>query len=239
MTKIDPVLYPLGEDGLLVEFAPALSMQANAAAIACRDAVSALGLDGVVEVGSTLKSTFMRFDPAVLSRGRAEAALRDVLGQEDWSRVEAPAARAWRLPSCFDADFAPQLEEFAGLAGRSAADLLDELAATPLRVLALGFAPGMPYLGELPAHWNVPRQSGLTPKVPVGAITAAIRQIVLFAVPSGTGWRQIGQAAWRGFDPDGSGPYLSAGDVLRFDPVGPEAFADHLAAGGGLLEDRL
>lgn len=46
MTKIDPVIFPLGEDGLLVEFAPALSMQANAAAIACRDAVSALGWTG-------------------------------------------------------------------------------------------------------------------------------------------------------------------------------------------------
>lgn len=238
MISLDPQIYPLGEDGLLVEFAPALSMRANAAAIACRDAVSALGLHGLVEVGSTLKSTFMRFDPAVLSHERAEAALRDVLGQKDWSEVEAPVAQAWRLPSCFEGDFAPQLQEFAGLAGRSAGDLVDELAATPLRVLALGFAPGMPYLGMLPEHWDVPRQSALTPRVPVGAITAAVRQIVLFAVPSATGWRQIGQAAWRGFDPDGAGPHLTAGDVLRFDPVSSDAFANHLKSGGGLIAER-
>lgn len=196
------------------------------------------GLDGVVEVGSTLKSTFMRFDPVVLPHARAEAALRDVLGHQDWATVEAPVARAWRLPSCFDGELAPQLEEFAGLAGRPSGDLVEELAATPLRILTLGFAPGMPYLGMLPENWDIPRQNALTPRVPVGAITAAVRQIVLFAVPSATGWRQIGQAAWRGFDPDGVGAHLTAGDVLRFDPVSSDAFADHLKSGGGLIAEE-
>lgn len=237
MMTLDPVIYPLGEDGLLVEFAPKLSMQANAAAIACRDDLASLGLEGVIEVGSTLKSTFVRFDPFVLSHDVVEAAVRGVLAARDWGAVEAPVARRWRLPSCFDGEFAPQLAEFAGLAGRAPEDLVAELAETPLRVLALGFAPGMPYLGELPAHWDVPRLTALTPRVPAGAITAAIRQIVLFAVPSGTGWRQIGQAAWRGFDPDGAGPHLTAGDVLRFEPVGADAFAAHMAAGGGLIPE--
>ena len=40
------------------------------------------------------------------------------------------------------------------------------LSEARVRVTALGFAPGQPYLGELPEAWDIPRQQALTPKVP-------------------------------------------------------------------------
>lgn len=232
-----PTLHNLGEDGLLVEFGASLTMEANAAAIAFRCALEGLRLRGVTEVGSTLKSTFICFDPVALPHTQIIPRIKELMADRDWHKAPLPEARHWELPSCFDGSFAPQLAEFSKLSGISESDLIAQLSATPLRVLALGFAPGMPYLGQLPEGWNVPRQTSLTPQVPVGAITAAIRQIVLFAVPSSTGWRQIGQAAWRGWDASG-GPeqFMTAGDTLRFAPCDEGAFRAHLAAGGHLVE---
>ena len=84
----------------------------------------------------------------------------------------------------------------------------------------LGFAPGQPYLGELPPAWDIPRQTGLTPKVPVGALTVAIRQLVLFAVSTPTGWRHIGQTGFRAFRPESDTPFvLNPGDEVIFEPV--------------------
>lgn len=48
----------------------------------------------------------------------------------------------------------------------------------------------------------------MTPQVPVGAVTVAIRQIVLLSVPSPTGWRHVGQTALRLFGPERTHPFL-------------------------------
>ncbi|MGA1181499.1 MAG: carboxyltransferase domain-containing protein, partial [Marivivens sp.] len=88
------------------------------------------------------------------------------------------------------------------------------------RVLAIGFAPGQPYIGLLPDNWNLPRLSQLTPKVPAGALVVAVRQLVLFCNDSTTGWRQIGQTGFRPFWPHSSTPFrLEVGDAIRIEHV--------------------
>jgi inhibitor of KinA len=86
-----------------------------------------------------------------------------------------------------------------------------------VRVLTIGFAPGQPYLGVLPERWDVPRQSALTSSVPEGALVTAIRQLIVFTAATPTGWRHIGQTAFRGFRPESDTPFaLHPGDELQF-----------------------
>jgi allophanate hydrolase subunit 1 len=85
----------------------------------------------------------------------------------------------------------------------------------------------MPYLGELPPDWAIPRQTELTGQVPAGGLCVAIRQLVLFPVDTPTGWRHIGQTAFPLFRPDEAEPFsLRPGDEAQFVPV----FAEQLAA---------
>jgi inhibitor of KinA len=113
----------------------------------------------------------------------------------------------------------------AGLDAEAAAEAICPSAR--LRVLAIGFAPGQPYLGELPERWALPRQTGLTPEVPEGAVTVAVRQVVLFANPSPTGWRWVGRTAFRCFRPERPRPPFrcAPGTKCCFDAVTPEAMA--------------
>ncbi|RUS59309.1 allophanate hydrolase subunit 1 [Pseudorhodobacter sp. E13] len=244
MQSLDPSpqIHALGLTGLLVRFSDHLTDAANRAAIAFRAAVEAEAWPGVEETSSSLAATYLRFDPLRLSHQDLTAKLRALLAQADWYAAPAPSGRRlWRIPTVYGGAHGPQLAEAAGLAGQSEAEAVATLSRARMRVLTLGFAPGQPYLGELPEQWNIPRQNSVTPQVPAGALVVAVRQFVLFANPSPTGWRHIGQTAFRCFRAECADPFtLRAGDEVEFCAVTPAEFAnlqaDSRSNGGASVE---
>lgn len=227
-------------DGALVRFGVRVDDAANRAAVAYAEAVRAETLPGVEEVAIGPVSVLVRIDPLASERAVTLTRLRDLLAARDWPRAAPPPGRRlWTVPASFEGDDAPQLAEAAALAGCTMAEAIATLTAEPLRVLSLGFAPGQPYLGTLPEAWDLPRQAGLTPQVPAGAITVAVRQIVLFANLSPTGWRQVGRCAFRLYRPGAEDPFpLRPGDLVRFLSVSPAALAEAEARpdGGAVCE---
>lgn len=239
MTETFPCIEPLGEQALLVRFAPALQDAANRACLAFRAALENLVLPGIVETASSLGSVLVRFEGGETA---VRGALETLLADRDWSQAPLPPARRWRIPCSFGGADGPQLAEVAEMAGMEEADAVEALTAAPVRVLAVGFAPGMPYLGILPDVWDLPRQSGLTPRVPEGALVVAVRQFVLFGTEAPTGWRQVGRTAFGCFEPSRPRPIaLAPGDEVRFVPVAPDdlraaAAADPERHGGATWE---
>ena len=212
---------PLGPDGVLVRFSDSLSEPANRAALAFCASMDALHLPGISETATSLTSVFLRFRPNELSRRALEESVQEQLDTQDWRAAPLPKGRTlWRVPVAFGGEHGPDLEESADLAGVSSDAAVNQICAQPLRVLALGFAPGQPYLGFLPGHWNISRKTDVTPEVPRGAIVAAVRQIIPFANAAPTGWRQIGRTAFRCYDPDLNPAIpLRPGDEMEFHSV--------------------
>ena len=238
-----PQIKTVGLAGIIVTFAGVLSEPANRAAIAFRAAVAALEWAEVEESNSTLVSTFIRID---LSKYRPEPIverLQELLATQDWLSAPLPTGRTlWRVPTLFGTDRAPQLAEAAELAGRSIAQAITDLSTTTMRVLTIGFAPGQPYLGTLPDHWNIPRQTSITPKVPAGSLVTAVSQFCLFPYDTPTGWRHVGATGFLSFRPNSEHPFpLSPGDEMIFDPVSEVEFqrieaADQTGNGGAQTE---
>lgn len=228
-----PAIRSVGLGGVLVTFAPAASDAANCAAIAFRGAVDALRLPQIEESSSTLVSAFFRVDLVAHGFEPIRDRLAEVLVERDWLAAPLPAGRTlWTIPAVFGGDRAPQLTEAAEAAGLDAATALAQLTEARLRVLTIGFAPGQPYLGTLGTHWDIPRQVGLTPNVPQGALVAAVRQMCLFAKDTPTGWRHIGQTAFRCFQPEAEVPFLlSPGDEIQFAQITPTELAQLEAHG--------
>jgi KipI family sensor histidine kinase inhibitor len=164
-----------------------------------------------------------------------------LLHSRDWTKAPLPdGRRLWRVPAVFDTSLAPHLAQAAAQAGVTPDQAIADFCAAPLRVQTIGFAPGQPYLGTLPAHWDIPRQTALNPQVPMGALVVAIRQMVLFSVTTPTGWQHVGQTALRLFQPEAPEPFLlRPGDEVLFTPVAADAYprlqAD-LARGGATCE---
>lgn len=239
-----PIIRHVGLDGLLVTFAETLTEPSNRAALAFREAVQNAGFDGVEETSTSLASAYVRFDPLRLPHARLETALQTLLDDRNWYDAPLPAGRRlWQVPTVYGTDLAPQLDEAAEIAGVSTEDAINQLSNTRVRVLTIGFAPGQPYIGPLAETWNIPRQSGLTPRVPEGALVLAIRQFVLFTAPAPTGWRHVGQTAFRCYRPGTQRPFaLSPGDEMMFVPVSPSELtriknSDVSGDGGAQIEE--
>lgn len=223
-----PLIRTAGFDGFLVSFSDRLSEPANRAALAFRAALDRAGWSEVQETSTSLTSAFLRFDPLGVSHDEMRARLETLLADRDWTAADLPdGRRLWRVPCVFGTDLAPQLGEAAEAAGVTEAQAIETLSSTRLRVQTIGFAPGQPYLGELPPEWDIPRQQALTRKIPIGALAVAIRQMVLFSVSTPTGWRHVGQTAFRLFRPDSDTPFvLRPGDEVLFMPTGADKLAN-------------
>lgn len=213
-----PRIATVGLTGMIVTFSRVLSDADNRAALALCAAVKRKRWKGVAEVSSSLTSVYLRFDPEELSHTNLRDQLQMLVDQQDWTKAALPSGRRlWRVPTVYGTDLAPQLGEVADLAGLTEDAAIEELSQTRVRVLTIGFAPGQPYLGPLGEKWDIPRQAHLTAEVPRGALVLAVAQMVLFANPSPTGWRHIGQTAVTLFQPLGDPPFLlRPGDELQF-----------------------
>lgn len=227
-TQTAPRIRTAGVDGMLVTFGDALSEPANRAALAFRAEIERQGWDGVEESTTSLVSAYLRFDPLHLGHADLKAKLDTLLTDRDWYEAPLPSGRSlWRIPAVFGTDLGPQLDQAAEAAGVPPEQAIKDFTRTRLRVQTIGFAPGQPYLGELPEAWNIPRQSTLTSRIPEGALAVAIRQLVLFSVATPTGWQHIGQTAMRLFRPEADEPFLlRPGDEVEFTRTDAETLSN-------------
>ncbi|MEM0946482.1 MAG: carboxyltransferase domain-containing protein [Pseudomonadota bacterium] len=236
-----PILATQGVDGVVVRFSDTLTEPANRAALALRAALEGGAVPQVEEASSALASVYARFggDPTEGCR-----ALAELLREQNFETADLPmGCRRWTIPAAFGGRAGPAFERVASEAGLSPEDALRDLTQTPIRVMAIGFAPGQPYLGRLPEAWDIPRLPELT-HVPAGAVVVAIRQLVLFTNASPTGWQHVGQTGFRTFRPDADRPFaLAPGDEVSFRRVSEDDLDAIIAADttgdGGAVAERL
>ena len=139
--------------------------------------------------------------------------------------TEQPIGKRWRVPMCFEAEFAPDLPAVAEQIGQTPQRLIAQFLHLPIRVLMLGFAPGHPYLGFYPGLSGLGRRATPRTEVPAGSFGVANGQGVLYSVPSPGGWSLVGRTPWRLFDALRDEPVLfRAGDTLSFYPIDRDTF---------------
>ena len=213
-----PLIVPLGDRSLLVRFAEALDDEANRAAIAFARLLAADPPAGVVEIVPNLVSVHLRYDPqrAAFDDLAGEMRLRLALMEA----VPEPEAKPVTIPIHYGGEDGPDLAEIAKASGLSKPAFIKKHGATPLRVLAIGFAPGFAYCGfhaDLPV---LPRRGEVRPLVPAGTVLYAAGQTALTATPIPTGWHVIGRTDFLNFHPSAVPPLrLFAGDIVSFVPA--------------------
>jgi len=84
-----------------------------------------------------------------------------------------PRANTVSLPVCYDPELGPDLEDVAARAGCTPLDVVRIHSAPTYFVLATGFAPGFPYLGDIHDSLNFPRRPSPRPLVAAGSVAIA------------------------------------------------------------------
>lgn len=237
-----PRILRMGLSGILVQFSDRLDDGANRRALAFGARLATSLPEGVEEVAPSLGGVYLRLDPLRADHAAIEARLGAMIANETPGAAVA-GARRWTVPAVFGGTSGPDLDAVAAAVDLGAEETVADLVAQSLRVMAIGFAPGLPYMGILPERWEIPRKAGLTPKVPQGGIVVAVRQAIIFPTDTPTGWWHVGQTGFRGFRPGAAEPFLlRPGDELRLRPVAADELRSCIAEdpdGGGASVETL
>jgi KipI family sensor histidine kinase inhibitor len=211
-----------GDTALVIEFGDRVDRTVSDVVLDLSARVRAAGLRGVVETVPTYRSLMVHYDPLATDSASLTAAIEKLLGA---SGSEKREANLWRIPACYAASHAPDLDEVAQRTGLSTEEVVRRHAETLFHVYMVGFVPGFPYMGDLPEVLALPRRTDPRVKVPAGSISIAMGQTAIYPVESPGGWHLIGATPICLFDTGAVRPaLLGPGDKVRFDPVSVDEF---------------
>ena len=208
---------PAGDSAVIVELGDRIDRLVSERVLRLSALVREAKLPGVTETVPTFRSLLVHYNPAATAGSRLIGALETLL---DNSQSEPKAVTLWRIPACYAASHAPDLEDVAQRTGLSAADVVDLHSSTRFHIYMIGFVQGYPYMGDLPAPLVLPRRADPRIRVPAGSIAIATHMTAIYPLESPGGWHLIGSTPIRLFDVRWPRPaLLSPGDAVRFEPV--------------------
>jgi KipI family sensor histidine kinase inhibitor len=211
-----------GDSAVTVEFGDHVDRAVSASVLHLDTLVRAAGLPGVVETVPTFRSLTVHYDPLATAPAVLIRELEKLGGD---ARGEARPSRLWRVPASYAKDHALDLDDVARRTELSTDDVIRLHTGVRFHVYMLGFAPGYPYMGDLPQPMVLPRRTDPRTRVPAGSIAIATTMTAIYPVESPGGWHLIGTTPIRLFDPGLSRPALFApGDAVCFEPIGIREF---------------
>lgn len=214
---------PSGDTAIVVEFGDRIDRALNDRVLGLCDRVRAAGIPGVVEAVPTFRSLMVHYDPLRTNASELTRAIEALLSG---GQVLEQTRRLWRVPVCYEGEYAPDLADVAEQCGLRAEDVIALHAGTRYHVYMIGFLPGYPYMGDLPKALVLPRRSDPRVRVPPRSVAIATTMTAIYPLESPGGWHLIGTTPIRIFDPLLSPPALFApGDAVEFEPVDRAAFA--------------
>jgi KipI family sensor histidine kinase inhibitor len=206
-------LRPLGDRAFLAEFAT----ESEAARWVA--AARAKRWPGVEDVVMAYRTAAVYVDPDRVDLGVLETRLRALPPfAGDLAR-----GRLVRLPVLYDG---PDLEDVARHMSLSVEEVISAHSGSEYHVFALGFLPGFPCTGYLPTPLSgLPRRTAPRTAVPGGSVAIAGRQTGVYPQESPGGWHLLGRTPLRIVVVEEEYFPISAGDRIRFEPIGPAEFA--------------
>jgi inhibitor of KinA len=204
-------LVPLGDQAVLVY------LNDEAAAFHFAAGVRGASPAWLVDVVQAYASVAVFFHPDRCRFADAAAQLSRLL-ETQAGQPSPPPGRLHAIPCCYELQL--DLERVAGLTGLSADEVVRLHSETEYTVYALGFCPGFPFLGYLPAALSgVPRLETPRLRVEAGSVGLTGRQTGIYTEARPGGWNLVGRTPLELVHvADGYFP-LRTGDRVRFVPI--------------------
>jgi len=220
----DWTIRPEGDHALIVELGATLTPETGARCLALAQRVRQERWPGVTDVVPALTTVTLHYQPDAKVNYDALAARLETLLAAGLT-ANNTARRTVEIPVCYGGEHGPDLEDVARACGVTPEAVVALHTAPGARVYALGFAPGLPYIGVHDEKLNLPRRATPRTLVPQGSVAIANRQTTIYVTASPGGWHIIGTTPLQLFDHRQDPPTLLApGDDLRFVPIDADEF---------------
>lgn len=205
-----PTLTPVGEDAILVEYEPKISLDVNRQVRQLAHGLEKL--PGITEVIPAYRSLMVYFDA-----GFDEVRERIEHTAQHLKEIELPAPRHIVIPTVFNG---PDLDRVAQATGLTAAAVVQLFTAQRYPVYCLGFLCSLAYMGGLPEQLRFPRLATPRTKVRAGSVGIAGEQIVILPVDMPSGFHYLGHTTMKLYDPHQMPPTpIVPGDLIQFESV--------------------
>lgn len=228
---------PLGDSAVVIRLGETIDRAVTRRVGALAEEFRCGSWKGLEDVVPAFSSLALFFQPGCAPELEAvEQAASEMLARQE--KVPAAAGRTVEVPVSYGGAEGPDLDDVAKRARLTAAEVVARHSGSEYFVHAIGFTPGFPYLGGLPAELATPRRANPRPRVAAGSVGIGGSQAGIYPVESPGGWNLIGRTPLRLFDPQRPEPaLLRTGDTVKFHPVSTSEFAASLVgpapAGGG------
>ncbi len=228
-----PIIRPLGEDSVLVEFEAKVDLEINRKARRLVHGLEQANLPGLKMAIPAYRSVSVYFDPFIATASQIIRAVETI--SADLSQQEELPARLFRLPTIYGGQHGPDLDRVADMTGLAPNEVIDICSTIRLPVFFLGFICSQAYLGGVPKVIQVPRHDSPRPLVPGGSFGIAGPQANILAVDSPSGLSYLGRTFVKVFNPSAFPPTaFRPGDQVQCPAVSEE---EALASGKKGMEE--
>lgn len=210
-----PRLRPVADTGVLLEFGDRIDDDIHAQVLAMDCAVLDANINGVTELIPAYAALLVQYDPLITNYVSLCEQLTPLLGK---NQAGPTAGKYWKIPVCYDTEFAPDLAQLADALGQSQDFVTQTHASAIYKVYMYGFAPGYAYLGGVPDTIQHPRKSAPTMGVAPKSVMVAGSQALITTVTMPSGWWVIGRSGINPLQANSDNPFMFAiGDTVGFE----------------------
>ena len=224
-----PRLLPLGDSAWSIEFGTRIDPALHARVLGLAQALNtarqcdASEWSGIVDIVPTFRSLTVHYDPL---RVEGERLGESLLQLASASGKASHQGKHWRIPVCFDADLAPDLDDLAQAKGITREAVIRLLSEARFQVYMIGFMPGFPYMCGLPKALEMPRLASPRQVVPARSLAIANEMCAVYPWESPGGWRLLGRTPIPMFSASvcDAPSLLASGDQVEWQPIDRDRF---------------
>src|ERR1051326_5601772 len=209
-----PLITPVGENAVLVEYEPEISIEVNRKVRQLAFALERDATAGLTEMIPAYRSLMAYFDPEQTSLETIRAGIaqraRHLRG------IELPAPRLFVIPTVYGTSHGPDLERVAKTTGMTTDEVIELFSKQRYPVYCLGFLCCLAYMGGVPARLRLPRLTTPRTWLPAGSVGFAEAQAVVLPIDQPSGFHYIGRKFVKMYDPSHSPPTpMPPGDLVE------------------------
>lgn len=224
-------IFPLGDSAITIDFGNCIDEAINENVIHQFNKIRQDPFPGFIEALPSYSALTLFYDPVLLRKTipagttayewvKSKAA--EIL--QDLTATESPAARFFKIPVCYDTNWAKDLSALAMAKNLDIEEVVHIHTTTIYKVFMLGFLPGFPYMGEVDKRIEMPRKTQ-PHSILSGSVGIAGRQTGIYPMDSPGGWQIIGRTPLKLFDSSKEeSSLLKTGDRVEFYSISKEDF---------------
>ncbi|MCG1021158.1 5-oxoprolinase subunit PxpB [Sutcliffiella horikoshii] len=216
--------HPLGDTGIQVLFGSDISEKTNYQIRLIADTLRKQEVEGIIEWVPAYTTLTIFYQPDKIIYKDLCKKLEDILDQLQREEVQSNST-VYEIPVLYGGEVGPDLSEVASCNGLTEDEVVAIHSAQSYLIYMMGFVPGFPYLGGMAKDIATPRRENPRVKIEAGSVGIAGEQTGVYPLETPGGWQIIGKTPVKLYDPDREEPILlSAGDYIRFVPVGQKEY---------------